>query len=211
MTAGRVDPRPLEGPWPQAQWPVPMNTVLAGGSVELRLARDTDVAELFAALDDDSVWTHVKGRPSSEAELAESLAKAAVTGRWPWIVRRDGRVVGTTSYLEVAPVDARLEIGFTLYSPEVWGTEVNPWCKYLLMEWAFSHGFGRVQLKTDIRNARSQAAIERLGAQYEGVLRRYQRRQDESVRDTVLYSVIAEEWPAVSAALRARLSAIRPD
>jgi len=78
-------------------------------------------------------------------------------------------------------------------------------CKLLLMEWAFDRGFGRVQLKTDIRNERSQQAIARLGATYEGVLRRYQRRQDGSVRDTVLFSVTAEEWPEVRHTLLARL------
>ena len=83
---------------------------------------------------------------------------------------------------------------------------VNPECKLLLMEWAFENGFGRVQLKTDIRNARSQQAIARLGATFEGVLRRYQRRQDGSVRDTVLFSVTAEQWPAVRAGLAARLA-----
>ena len=81
---------------------------------------------------------------------------------------------------------------------------MNPACKLLLMEWAFDHGFGRVQLKTDIRNARSQQAIARLGAQYEGVLRRYQRRQDDSVRDTVVFSVTAEDWPLVRDGLLAR-------
>ena len=127
-------------------------------------------------------------------------------GRWPWIVRQSGAVVGTTSYLEVSAIDARIEIGFTLYARSVWGTDVNPACKLLLMQWAFDEGrFGRVQLKTDIRNARSQAAIARLGATNEGVLRRYQRRQDGSVRDTVVFSVIAEEWPEVRAGLLARL------
>ena len=116
------------------------------------------------------------------------------------------RIVGSTSYLEVSPVDARLEIGFTLYGHDVWGTAVNPECKLLLMTWAFDHGFGRVQLKTDIRNARSQQAIARLGAQYEGVLRRYQRRQDGSVRDTVLFSVTAEDWPEVRTGLERRLA-----
>lgn len=101
--------------------------------------------------------------------------------------------------------DARLEIGSTAYSPAVWATEVNPACKLLLMTWAFDHGFGRVQLKTDIRNRRSQAAIAKLGATYEGVLRRYQRRQDGTVRDTVMYAVTAEEWPRVRDRLRARL------
>ena len=184
---------------------MPEGTTLSVGSVELRPAVGEDGPELFRALDDDRVWAHVRGRPADEVEMSASLTAAASTGRHPWTVRLAGEVVGTTSYLEVSPVDARLEIGFTLYARHVWGTRVNPSCKYLLMDWAFAHGFGRVQLKTDIRNERSQLAIARLGAQYEGVLRRYQRRQDGSVRDTVLFSVIAEEWPAVREGLLARL------
>jgi N-acetyltransferase len=201
-----ADPRPGDGPWPDVLWPVPESTVLDGTHVRLSLAREDDVDELYSALDDDEVWAHVRGRPSTPLELADSLAAARSNGRWPWIVRQDGRVVGTTSYLEVVPVDARLEIGFTLYARSVWGTVVNPECKLLLMQWAFEQaGFGRVQLKTDIRNARSQAAIARLGASYEGVLRRYQRRQDGSIRDTVLFSVTIEEWPLVKEGLLDRL------
>jgi RimJ/RimL family protein N-acetyltransferase len=106
----------------------------------------------------------------------------------------------------VSPRDARLEIGFTMYSPAVWGTVVNPQTKLLLLGHAFDDlGAGRVQLKTDIRNVRSQQAIARLGATYEGVLRRYQRRADGTVRDTVLFSIIAEEWPSVRSRLEARL------
>jgi len=203
----RFDPRPRDGAWPDVVWPLPVGTVLERGDIELRLAEPGDADELFEALDDDAVWTHVRGRPADAAAMRTSLEAAPAVGRWPWIVRRDGRVVGTTSFLEVSPVDARIEIGFTLYARLVWATAVNPTCKLLLMQWAFEAGqFGRVQLKTDIRNGRSQAAIERLGAQYEGVLRRYQRRQDGSVRDTVLYSVTAEEWPTVKAGLVARLS-----
>jgi len=155
-------------------------------------------------------WTHVKGRPESHDDVEHTILNATTQGRWMWIVELDGRVVGTTSFLEVSPADARLEIGFTVYAPEVWVTRVtpspvNPTCKLLLMEWAFDHGYGRVQLKTDIRNVRSQQAIARLGAAYEGVLRRYQRRQDGSIRDTVLFSVAAEDWPRVRAGLQARL------
>ena len=202
-----ADPRPGDPAWPEALWPVPDDTVLSRGALELRLASALDAAELFDALDEDAVWAHVRGRPQTVGELADSLAAARGNGRWAWIVRRAGRVVGTTSYLEISPVDARIEIGFTLYARSVWGTDVNPTCKLLLMQWAFDEGrFGRVQLKTDIRNARSQAAIARLGAQYEGVLRRYQRRQDGSVRDTVVFSVTAEEWPDVRAGLLDRLS-----
>jgi RimJ/RimL family protein N-acetyltransferase len=128
-----------------------------------------------------------------------------------WVVRKGGSVVGTTSYLDVVPADERLEIGFTVYRPDVWATDVNPACKLLLMEWAFDHGFGRVQLKTDIRNDRSQAAIARLGAVREGVLRRYQRRQDTTMRDSVMFSVIADEWPRVQQGLLERLGAVSPN
>lgn len=206
MFVPRVDPRPYDRAWTQARWPVPADTVLVGRQVTLALAEDHDTSELFTALDHDAVWTHVRGRPSDADELGRTMAAANASGRWPWIVRQNGRIVGTTSYLEVSPADARLEIGFTLYAPEVWGTVVNPECKLLLMQWAFEQaGMGRVQLKTDIRNARSQAAIARLGAHYEGVLRRYQCRQDGTVRDTVLFSVLAEEWPDVKAGLITRI------
>jgi RimJ/RimL family protein N-acetyltransferase len=117
-----------------------------------------------------------------------------------------GAVAGTSSYLEVSPHDARLEIGWTAYAPAVWGSALNPEAKLLLLGYAFETlVMGRVQLKTDIRNVRSQQAIARLGARYEGVLRRYQRRADASIRDTVLFSITAEQWPEVRARLSARL------
>jgi RimJ/RimL family protein N-acetyltransferase len=119
-----------------------------------------------------------------------------------------GTVIGTSSYLDVSVPDARLEIGSTSYDPRVWGSAVNPEAKLLLLGHAFDRlGAGRVQLKTDVRNERSQRAIDRLGARYEGTLRRYQRRFDDTVRDTVLFSILAEEWPEVRAGLKARLTA----
>ena len=190
--------------WPQAEWPPPHE--LIGEHVTLTQFVPADAPELYAALDHDACWDHVAGRPSTPEEYAATLAQAPQAGRWPWIVRRSTEVVGTTSYLDVSLPDARLEIGYTAYTPAVWATEVNPECKLLLIGWAVDHGFGRVQLKTDIRNRRSQAAIARFGATYEGVLRRYQRRQDGTVRDTVMYSVTAEEWPGVRERLRARLA-----
>lgn len=210
-----ADSRPDDVVWPQAEWPPPHE--LAGEHVTLTQFVPADAPELFAALDHDACWDHVVGRPSSPEEYAATLAQAPQAGRWPWVVRQAGRadggpqsqagrVLGTTSYLDVSLPDARLEIGSTAYTPAVWATEVNPECKLLLMTWAFDHGFGRVQLKTDIRNRRSQAAIAKLGATYEGVLRRYQRRQDGTVRDTVMYAVTAEEWPGVRKRLRARLA-----
>ena len=199
-----ADSRPDDVVWPQAEWPPPHE--LVGDHVTLTQFVPADTPELFAALDHDACWDHIAGRPAHAEEYAATLAQAPQAGRWPWVVRRAGLVVGTTSYMDVSLPDARLEIGSTAYSPSVWATEVNPECKLLLMTWAFEHGFGRVQLKTDIRNRRSQAAIAKLGASYEGVLRRYQRRADSTVRDTVMYSVTAEEWPGVRERLRSRLA-----
>jgi RimJ/RimL family protein N-acetyltransferase len=115
-------------------------------------------------------------------------------------------VIGTSSYLEVAPVDARLEIGATAYTPDAWATRVNPEAKLLLLQYAFEVlAVGRVQLKTDIRNERSAQAIARLGATFEGTLRRYQRRADDSIRDTLLFSITAEDWPRIRGRLKDRL------
>jgi RimJ/RimL family protein N-acetyltransferase len=112
-----------------------------------------------------------------------------------------------TNYLEIAPGDARLEIGGTMYTPSLWGSLVNPDTKLALLRYAFDElGTGRMQLKTDIRNTRSQRAIDRLGAAYEGTLRRYQRRSDATMRDTVVFSIIAEQWPNVRAGLLDRLA-----
>ena len=211
----RVDARPQDTPWPQLQWPPPPGVVLRGRCVELTQADpQRDASELFAALDHDAVWQHVAGRPADVAGNTEILEQAVDAGRLPWVVRltidhaglRAGAVVGTSSYLEVSPRDARLEIGFTAYTPAVWAGVVNPETKLLLLGYAFETlNAGRVQLKTDVRNARSQQAIARLGAQYEGTLRRYQRRSDDTVRDTVLFSMLVDEWPVARAALVARL------
>jgi N-acetyltransferase len=211
----RVDARPHDTPWPQMPWPPPKDVVLRGRYVELTLADPhRDAAELFAALDHDAVWQHVAGRPKDIAGYTEILKQAVDAGRWPWVVRlivdyaelKAGAVVGTSSYLEVSQRDARLEIGFTAYTPAMWAGVVNPETKLLLLGYAFETlDAGRVQLKTDVRNARSQQAIARLGAQYEGILRRYQRRADDTVRDTVLFSMLADEWPAARADLIVRL------
>jgi RimJ/RimL family protein N-acetyltransferase len=211
----RFDARPDDVPWPTATWPPAADTVLTGRWVELRPATPADGPDLAAALDIDEAWTHLARFRPDAATLAEDLEQAASVGRFPWLVtlRRDlgdivaGGVVGTSSYLEISPNDARLEIGWTVYAPAVWGTAVNPECKLLLLGFAFDGlHMGRVQLKTDIRNERSQRAIARLGATYEGTLRRYQRRRDGSVRDTVLFSITAEEWPDVRDRLVRRLS-----
>jgi N-acetyltransferase len=212
------DARPDDRRWPQFSWPLEPGVRLAGRIVELTLFdRERDAEELFATLDTDSAWAHVAGRPPDAASYGETLAAAPGAGRFPWVVRlvaplaglAPGSVIGTSSYHDVSVPDARLEIGSTAYDQRVWGSAVNPEAKLLLLTHAFDVlGAGRVQLKTDVRNQRSQQAIARLGARYEATLRRYQRRSDDTVRDTILFSIVAEEWPAVRSGLNARLAGL---
>jgi RimJ/RimL family protein N-acetyltransferase len=117
-----------------------------------------------------------------------------------------GEVVGTTSYHEPDPELGTVEIGHTMLGRRWWRTGVNTEAKLMLLERAFGElGAERVTWQTDVRNERSQAAIARLGATREGVLRRNRRRADGSWRDSVLYSMTAPEWPRARQALRARL------
>jgi RimJ/RimL family protein N-acetyltransferase len=190
-----------------------------------------DAPGLFAALDDARVWAAgYAGGPAARPDGVEAMrrfaaaAEAARAGgreargtsyRVSWTVRlaadgplgAAGTVVGTTSLGDADPVNERLHLGWTAYGPPCWASAVNPECKLLLLGHAFDDcGFGRVKIQTDLLNERSQAAIARLGATREGVLRRHQRRADGSFRDTVVFSVLREEWPAVRDRLAARLA-----
>ncbi|MEU1209984.1 GNAT family protein [Nocardia sp. NPDC005825] len=210
------DPRPNDEVWPAMIWPVPEGTVLTGKVVELIAADPTaDAGALFEALDHARVWAHVPGRPEDARQFEDLLRQRDSQDTWhTWVVRTRepiggnpaGSIVGVTAYLDVRQPDAGLEIGFTVYTPSVWATAVNPETKLLLLEYAFETlRVGRVQLKTDVRNHRSQQAIARLGAKYEGTLRRQFRRSDGTVRDSVLFSITVEDWPRVRAGLENRL------
>jgi RimJ/RimL family protein N-acetyltransferase len=114
--------------------------------------------------------------------------------------------LGQSCYLAIRPEHDGVEIGGTWYAPAARGTAVNPASKLLLIGHAFACGAERVELKTHAQNARSRAAMEKMGAIFEGVHRRHMKRADGSWRDTAWYSVIRDEWPAVKAGLEARLA-----
>jgi len=118
-------------------------------------------------------------------------------------------VVGTTSYYQIDPLHQSLAIGYTWLSRSAQGGRINPEAKLLLLRHAFVDcGFGRVKIQTDRINERSQAAIAKLGATREGVLRRHLRRADGTFRDTVVFSILAEEWLGVEEGLRARIRSL---
>jgi N-acetyltransferase len=148
--------------------------------------------------------------PPVTVEIAAALAGRESRARLPFAQfdARTGEFAGTTSFYEVNPVQRALGIGHTWLGQRWWHTGHNTEAKLLLLSHAFETlGAVRVVWHTDIRNIRSQAAIERLGAAREGVLRKHRRRADGSWRDTVQYAMVDDDWPAARTALAARLAA----
>ncbi|WP_156324567.1 GNAT family N-acetyltransferase [Bacillus sp. FJAT-27245] len=168
--------------------------------------------ELWEAGKQTEIWRFMATKISTKAEMGQVI-KAALEEKkkgvqFPFIIRRksDRKIIGSTRYLDISQQNKSLEIGWTWLNPIVWKTAVNTECKYLLLETAFEElGFNRVQLKTDGRNVVSQRAIERIGAVREGVLRQERKLQDGFIRDTIVYSILASEWPAVKEGLLKRL------
>jgi RimJ/RimL family protein N-acetyltransferase len=162
-------------------------------------------AGLVAAGADPEVWRWL---PVRHPDTVEAMAAFRVDhpGSPVWAVVVDGVPAGSTSYLDVDPELGGLEIGATWYRKDLWGSEVNPTCKWLLLDHAFRElGADRVTLKADALNTRSQAAIRKLGCRYDGTLRHQRRRPDGTVRDAAYFSLLAAEWPDAERDLLARL------
>ncbi|WP_433216575.1 bifunctional pyridoxamine 5'-phosphate oxidase family protein/GNAT family N-acetyltransferase [Dactylosporangium sp. CS-047395] len=183
---------------------------LRGRDLVLEPLDHAHAPELFGALDDAAVWAHLTSpQPRSVDDMAGIVAAAlADPDRVPFVQREvaTGRIVGSTSFYAVSPVQRCVAIGYTMIGRPWWRTGVNTEAKLLMLAHAFDTlGALRVEWHTDVRNERSQRAIERLGAQREGVLRNHRQRADGTQRDTVLYSMIADEWPAARDRLAAAL------
>ncbi len=197
----------------------PKGEPLIGRHLRLDPVQPDDAEGLHAVYTDGEVYRQgfIMRRPpetlaETKARTAQDVA-AREAGRTAYTIRLvgDGRlgaagtVVGTSSLGDVDLDNERIHLGWTMYGSRWWGTPVNPEAKLLLLGHAFDCGFGRVKLQTDAVNQRSQAAIAKLGATREGVLRRHTRRADGTLRDTVVFSILREEWPAVRAGLERRL------
>lgn len=185
-------------------------TILEAGRVRLEPFEERHLAGLTAAANADlDTFRHMPfpvAREGYAPWFAVLRADQAAGRSIPHAVLLDGAIVGQSCYLNIRARDAGVEIGSTWYGPTARGGVVNPSAKLLLLGHAFASGAERVELKTDALNARSRAAILKLGAQFEGVHRRHMRRADGSLRDTAWYSVLREEWPGVKAVLEARLA-----
>ncbi len=184
---------------------------LAGAHVRLEPAGAEHHADLLVAGADDAVWAHLPWpRPVTEEDVRAYLDDERARAVLPFaqVEVATGRAVGITTYRDVDAGNRTLEVGGTWLGRPWWRTALNTEAKLLFLGHAFeSLGANRVAIKTDIRNERSQVAIARLGAQREGVLRHQMIRRDGTLRDTVMFSVIPEEWPDVRAHLEARLRA----
>lgn len=189
-------------------------TVLVGKYVRLEPLAYEHTDDLYNHCgNDEEVWRWLaQHNPVSRDAMHQIITRALIERdageREPFAVIsvETGEVIGSTSFLDQVPEHRRVEIGWTFYGREFWRSPVNTEAKLLLMTEAFEvRKYDRVALKTDVKNERSQAAIARLGATKEGVLRHLVIRKDGSPRDSVFYSVLADEWPAVKARLVAAL------
>ncbi len=186
---------------------------LEGHGVRLEPLEPAHANDLVAAASDGRLWelwfTAVPEPPRFAAYIEDALAGQKAGRMLPWVVREleSGAIIGSTRYHDVVREIDRVEIGYTWYAVRWQRSHVNTACKLLLLTHAFeSLGCGVVGFRTDGYNFRSQRAIEALGARKDGVLRHHQARKDGTVRDSVMYSILAGEWPDVKRHLVTRLA-----
>jgi RimJ/RimL family protein N-acetyltransferase len=199
----------------RAEWFAPI--VLTGERVRLEPLRPDHLEGLTEAGRDPRIWAWMPADGSTPdgmarivaAALGAQTAKAAVS--FVTVDTASERIVGSSRYLNLAPDDLRLEIGWTWLDPSFQRTAINTEAKLLMLGRAFDVlGCRRVELKTDALNEQSRAAILAMGATFEGIFRKHMVMARGRARDTAYYSIVDEEWPVVRAGLQARLARHRP-
>lgn len=191
----------------------PTPTILEGKGIRLEPLAADHHDGLAAAAADGELWklwfTSVPDAAGTTGYIADALKGQADGHMLPWAVRdlATGAIVGSTRYHDIVPSVDRVEIGYTWYAQRCQKSHVNTTCKLMLLAHAFDTlGCKVVGLRTDNFNFVSQKAIEGIGAKKDGVLRHHQARRDGTVRDSVLYSILATEWPDVKRHLELRLA-----
>lgn len=185
---------------------------LEGERIRLEPLRLHHAPALLEAARPQEIWTWFLSDLRTE-EAMDRYIKAALAAEerreefaFAVIWKETGRVLGSTRYMDIQESSRGVEVGNTWYAPDVWGTVVNPACKFLLFRHAFDGWKAiRMVLKTDIKNLHSQRNIRKLGAQFEGVLRNHRIRRDRTIRDTIVFSITDAEWPSVRDALLLRI------
>lgn len=188
-----------------------MLEVLKGNWVHLEPLNDSHRDELYAIAQDESIWTYNSSKAFGDRFsrwFDKAIKCLQAEQHLPFVVRRvsDKKLIGSTRYYDINSENHRLTIGYTWYIPEVWGSCVNPECKYLLLKYAFEElQVNRVEFVTDSRNSHSRAAIKKLGATEEGILRHHMILEDGFIRDTVIFSITKPEWSTIKFNLKTRL------
>lgn len=176
---------------------------LVGNRVKIIPLEKSHYAALWALIcaDYEQIFEHYSHKIRSLADLQITYNQVlADTTQFPFVIinHNSNEIVGATSFLDIQAHNRALEIGRTWLHPKIWGTQLNTECKYLLLKYCFEElKTIRVQIKTDLTNVRSQKAIEKIGATREGVLRAHIIRENETLRDSVYYSILATEWENV--------------
>ena len=177
---------------------------LCGTSVTLEPLMQKHHSDLVIAVKDGELWklwyTKIPHANAMRAEVERRLGLQATGSMLPFVVidNRSGDVVGATSYMNIDAANRRVEIGSTWHAQSVQRSGINTECKFLLLQHAFEQlSCIAVEFRTHFFNHQSRRAIERVGAKLDGVLRSHQRGADGTLRDTVVYSIIAAEWPTV--------------
>jgi RimJ/RimL family protein N-acetyltransferase len=190
--------------WPEA-------VELKGRHAWLRLLSQADAPALAQAVQEGELWklwfTRIPAPDEMEAEIARRLGLYDKGSMTPYVILdAQGTPVGMTTYMNVDPVNRRVEIGSTWIARRVQRSPLNTECKFLLLQHAFEAlDCMAVEFRTHRLNVNSRRAIERLGAQLDGILRHHQRLSDGSIRDTAVYSITAPEWPTVKRHLQSQL------
>lgn len=191
---------------------IPHPVMLSGQLVRLEALSETHFDELIIAGEDAAIWENlpVNGAVPGKlrAELRNALLHRTAGTQYPFAVIdvATGKAIGSTRFIDIFPEHNKLEIGWTWYAPAYWGKGHNLECKLLLLRYCFETlELNRVQLKTRDTNARSRAAIEKIGGKFEGILRKDRIMPDGQVRDTYVFSIINDEWKETETALLQRL------
>lgn len=184
---------------------------MEGRFVRLEALRADHREPLRIAAADPAIWTYLSvdgSGPEFDGWFDAAIDGHASGDNIVFVVRRldSDAVIGSTRYMCIERTHKRVEIGNTWYAALAHGGRINPECKFLLLSHAFEAGANRVELKTDARNEHSRAAITKLGACEEGILRAHMVARGGHIRDSVYFSVIRNDWPQVREALEARLA-----
>jgi RimJ/RimL family protein N-acetyltransferase len=193
---------------------------LRGAYVYLELLHPEHIPVLRVLARDERLWEFTRTLLVNEtfdlqfdAYIATALDDRNTGNQCSFVIRstETGEVIGMTRYYKVEPSQRRLSIGYTWYIPSVWGRVHNKECKLLLLRYAFEHlQFQRVEFEVAHQNIRSQKAVQKIGGTYEARLRKHGLHADGTLRDTLVYSIIDDEWPAIKARLEGMVSEAGP-